>query len=353
MKYSILFGVRLRMPGKGTRQQGSVLILVLAMVSVLSWGALQAVRTARGNTASAGVARQSEQGRLLLFSAMQLAVATLEADPVILDSQHEPWNDFSSFIKEMEYNNGALQATISDAHARMNLNELAGVETLTDPVAQLAMRLLTYVNPKISSVQAGAFVWRCKDWTDQNSVEAKLGRVEHEVYSPEREQSQPLNRPFWSMEEVAVAMRGTPFYPLVNSVTFSRVFTVHMKSKININTASAEVLRALFANAETGRRFADSVIAFRKDARNALTEGWVASLDNGSYMAELPVSLITTRSSAFFMDASVPVGFGRKGRRVQLVRESSAVRPVFIEPLDVVTLIDSSLPEEGADSAGN
>lgn len=288
-------------------EHGAVLILILAMVAVLSITAVSLVRLATRNTVSASYLMQKEQAELITQSVVACGLAVLSNDPPEVDTLLEAWNRFPIAMMSLQHQveGMSLEARIVDASSRFNLNSLGSVANEQDRAAQIFLRMMRKLFPQLREEQRVALLWRIKDWIDGDTVEARWGRLEDEVYASLNNNALPLNRAFMSMNEVYEAVRDTSLSSIVTSPKFGFFFTTHMRTKININTATTIYLRSLFADDSLGKDFSDEIAKERLDDQANLSGEWFIKKSLPVATKTVLAAMGSSRSDVFFIDVIV------------------------------------------------
>ncbi|MCT4625424.1 type II secretion system protein GspK [Halodesulfovibrio sp.] len=323
--------------GSNSGERGAVLILILAMVAVLSITAVSLVRVSARNTITASALLQKEQAELAAQSVIATGLVMLSQDDAEIDTFQEPWNRFSAAMQSLQHqvDGMTVSARILDASSRFNLNSLGSITSEHDEAAQIFLRMLHHVFPTISKENQMVLLWRIKDWIDGDTVEARWGRVETEAYASTISDARPVNRAFVSMSEVYAAMKGTPFYPVVTSQPFGFFFTTHMRTKVNINTATSVLLRSLFVDDAAGQDFAKDVAAKQNDEQAKLSGQWYIKSTYPKSAQSTLSAMGSCKSSVFFIDVVIGMPSVSVTRRVYVERSGTKVAVKFVDAFPV------------------
>ena len=318
------------------RQDGAVLIVVIALVAVLSTTALMVMRGAVTDNTASGFVRMTDKGRLLLSSAISLAAAVLIKDTPDVDSLRDKWLQYDLLLKTLADKQDGLivQGAIVDAQSAFSLNLLGSVGSEDDQNARIFLTLFDKTLRNAPAGSASKALWVLKDWVDSDTTEARLGRVEQEAYARLDSSALPLDRPFLSLGEALAALQVAGILPFVDMNKFVHFFHAGLKTKVNINTAPRDVLESLFPERSAGKNFADAAITYRSQPANDLSGMWAATLSSGLYSATMPQSILTTQSGAYSMLFYCNGVDGTYAREVHLERSGTQVRVAFIEPLE-------------------
>jgi len=141
-----------------------------------------------------------------------------------------------------------------------------------------------------------------------------------------------------------LGMNESDFPKIYNDVTTST--NTYFRGRVNVNTASAEVLTALIeglnGDEQTAASAAQTLISYREQNPNNLgTIGWlidalgnnnpvITALQRGDY--------VTTRSFQFTADIAAVGPFGRGYRRVKFIFDISQGNPIILYRQDLSRL---------------
>lgn len=214
-------------------ERGVALITVLLVFVLATMMASEMLRTSYLAIHRTGNLVDSTQARYYALGAEELGRQMLEQDGKGLaagggiDHLREGWAaDNLSF----EIEDGRIELAVKDLAGRFNLNGLADAQGKTDPVAVARFaRLLRILEVEPSVAEAAA------DWVDKDALTSRGGN-EGAAYG-----TVLPNQPFVSPDELRV-LRG------IDAEAWSRL-APHLAAlptgtRLNVNTASAEVLAA-------------------------------------------------------------------------------------------------------------
>jgi general secretion pathway protein K len=197
-----------------SRQRGAVLILALLIVALVAGLGIKF-----GGDYQMGLMRAENrwygaQARAYALSAESAAFYILSQDDPAFDGPGDPW----TFPQTVEVDGGTLTLTITDASGQLDLNLIAQklqganptqgapVERFT-PTQRMFIRLLLIPkDPPLSQSDAEAIVEAIKDWADADDD----GATEENYYASLPDPYAPANRPFRSVEELALVGGMTP-----------------------------------------------------------------------------------------------------------------------------------------------
>lgn len=307
------------------RQRGVALIIVLLLLSMTVIIASQIMESLEHERTRTENTLLQEQGYAYLLSAESLAMLALQAD---LDEDRKSNQQVDACGEEewavgqepITWDNATFTVAIQDLQGRFNLNNLAptqGEERLLDrQQVERLKRILRQVLPTPDG--ADPLAEEAADWTDSNALVDGLGGAEDTEYQEWR----TSNVPFAHVSELRALLsadpawwQGTEEYP-----SFARFLSVLPEgTRINVNTAPAEVLQALATGMDRAR--ADAIVAARQgtpfdsvDTFLAVPE--VASLPEGE-RKELK-DAVTVGSEYFQVVSQVAIA-GRAATLVSIV----------------------------------
>jgi len=142
-----------------------------------------------------------------------------------------------------------------------------------------------------------------------------------------------------------VGMSEADFAKIYNDVTTSS--NTYLRGRINVNTASADVLTALFeglnnGDEQTAESAAQTLVTYRQQNPANLTTVWwlIDALGNNSPVitALRRGDYVTTRSFQFTADIAAVGPFGRGYRRVKFIFDTSEGTPIILYRQDLSRL---------------
>ena len=142
----------------------------------------------------------------------------------------------------------------------------------------------------------------------------------------------------------ALGMSEPDFAKIYNDVTTST--NNYIRGRVNVNTASADVLTALFeglnVDEETASGAAQSLVTYREQNPNNLNSiGWMIDAlgsNNSALLALAAHDWVTTKSFQFTADIAAVGPFGRGYRRVKFIFDTSEGTPIIIYRQDLSRL---------------
>ena len=238
------------------RQRGVALILVLAMVALIAGWATTAAYEDMIGLRRADNLTQSVRAMLAAESGVELAKLVLiqDAKESKTDDLTETW---ASTTPPFPIDDGMIIGSIADANRFFNLNDLVDAAGKAKPKSvAIAKRLFAELELDTNLVDA------LVDWMDKDERPFGAGGVEKDGYidRPYHIKNAPLDR----LEELRlVAGFDRETVQKLKKFVVVRPSLGGGKTPININTAPAEVLAAVFPNMTM--QAAAQVVADRED----------------------------------------------------------------------------------------
>jgi len=221
-------------------QHGAAVIGAMLTVALVAGIAAGIIRNYGVSVDSLTGHQENAQARWLARGAVDwgrniLAEASRHSENDCLDA---PW---TRKVPATPVDDGMVSGELEDLSGRFNLNDLAP-DGNADPRAVAALqRLMIAVGASPALAREATLI--LLDWIDVDSISSLTGK--NEIFSADTAISLPANAPLVHPEELlhipgldqALLERLTPF-----------VTTLPAPGKINVNTASAEVLHAVITN---------------------------------------------------------------------------------------------------------
>ncbi|MFZ5755710.1 MAG: type II secretion system minor pseudopilin GspK [Pseudomonadota bacterium] len=259
--------MRVRKPATGVAL--IMVMLMLTMAVIIAAQVMERIEQDRTRTANT---LALEQANAYLLSAEALGVRALAADLVADQQAGEEIDacteqDWAVAIGPLPWDNGIFQVSVQDLQGRFNLNNLVASHDGERSIDRLQLerlkRLLKAVLPDTGGAEAAdALAEEAGDWLDGNTLVDGLGGAEDTEYETWRTGNQPLGH----ISELRALRSATRelWQAADDKPLFSRYITVLPEgTRINVNTAPAEVLQALApALGSTG---ADAIIRQREE----------------------------------------------------------------------------------------
>ncbi len=280
------------------KKQGSALILTLLVVATLTGLTVAFSEESSLELNLAGYSRDGDQAYLAARSGVHLALALLNADEnKEVDSLEEDWGQFGSEELAIEFpNDVATSGRIVDENGKLNVN-LMFTESgdIDEKKEQEVTRLFDVLGLPENAVAS------LLDWLDKDNVE-RLEGAESFYYQNLDIPYGCANAPFLTPGQLLLVkgMKDLERFGENRSRKLLDFLTINSGGKININTASPEVLQCLSGGIDTA--LAESIIERRKE--QAFSE--IGELDvflgiDNTIFNEIR-DRITVKSSAFSIE---------------------------------------------------
>lgn len=242
--------------------------------------------------------QESEQGFHIAVYAEQWARKTLESDARDNRTDHagEAWATDAPELRDADMDTALLQTNVTDLQGRFNLNNLAGgSDDIWYPAFQ---RLLTVLELDPGLVDAVV------DWVDADiNVSGHYGAedAEYQLMTPPY---RAANRPMTEVSELGLIRGMTPeavaaLRPHVAALPATNV-------RINVNTATSEVLRILVPDILDEGRAASLINGRGEDGYTTVEEVLVRTELAGQW--EAAEDMISVRSEYFEVVSRVEHG---------------------------------------------
>jgi general secretion pathway protein K len=292
---------------KGVALILTITLIGLMVIMILEFG--KSIRTSLYETANFSDGIRLEA---IAKSGFNCALAILhEDDDTSMDTLQDDWatlGQYSSTSASMFDNDGNFLTEITDLSGKIQVNRLiiTTVENKGDydeKQKNMMTRLLR--NPPFSMNQEkiNEILDSIKDWIDEDSDQVINGAENSHYMSLEHPYS-CRDGFFESIDELLLVQGITPelLYGTGETPGLANFLTVVPgDGKININTASREVLAALSDDLESGPEMVDEMIEYRNDEKNLdnlkKTDWYKTATTSSEDFIEK--SLITIKSSYF------------------------------------------------------
>lgn len=315
-------------------EEGSILIVVLLLLGILSALAFRVLTTARQDVAYADAVMKAG---LLNVAALDSARAAMQLladdDNLRVDHPGEPWADIPDVVDPAGINR---RVRVTDLQQYFDLNNLAAAQAgLQLPVDEVLARIMVECN----ILTPGNQIQALRDWIDSDTT----GVYEEFLYAQRTPPYQPAHRILYGMNELLLVDGWTPAMferEVANSwLDFSNGNLIDCVTiipaprsgviPVNVNTAPPDVLQGLFG---VGREAAaEFVLARRKVAPIDRFDFLATQIGNETYRQLSPY--LDTRSAWFNIDVTTEKD-GRTARLQVVARRDDegrvdAVRAYF------------------------
>jgi general secretion pathway protein K len=279
-------------------QPGVALITVMLVVAIATLAATALLSSASISIHRTTALRDSEQGWWVArgVEAWVLGILQKDAEDNDYDGFDEPW---ALPVDYLPVDYGYVRGSIVDLQSRFNLNNLGRTQE-PDYAAQFARLLNTLPGDRTPPAGLGAAI---QDWIDADQNPGFPAGAEDSVYLNLDPPYRAANRPFTVVSELLAVQGMTPeLYALLRPL----VTALPEITRINVNTAPAEVLRALSATVDENKLA--QFIERRKDKPVQSVQEFVAE---GILGPDAKATHLAVGTSYFQIQGEVFVGSGR------------------------------------------
>lgn len=295
-------------------QNGSILIVVLLIISLLVVTVFESMRSMQVESASSKLFQASFQGRSLARSGVALARYLLARDAldtdVVFDHYGETW---AAFLEQEEISLPALQTgemngTLRDEAGKFPINELVDDSGEYQPAyRKILTRLLAQEPFGLDPMEVDRVLQPLKDWMDPDDLPSGEFGAEKDFYAERGASPACPNGPLRALGELRfVKGVGSSLYAGREGKPGLRdLCTVHSQGTININTAPREILAAMVQEGlgpDTARDFAADAVRFRSEEQHYDFLGetdWYRNRMAGYNDVQLPAHVAAVQSDVF------------------------------------------------------
>lgn len=317
-------------------QRGAALILVLLMVSILVVLVLETIRAMQVEGAGSRHFRDSLQAEAVAKSGVNLAMSLLAKDLADNEVDHpgEPWAQVAKAdaLPVQLPEEGTLEGKVVDEASKFPINYLVDEEGKPQDIYKKVLTgLLTNQPFALEEEEAQGLVKAITDWLDRDDETAGEFGAETDYYQQLEQPYGCKNSRFTSLAELQLVRGMTEelYFGVEENPGLRDILTVYGGGKININTATPLILRALVSSTvseDTAESWAESVVVYREEPMHwdFLAEpDWYRNRMAGFNDISLPAELVTTQSNHFSAKLTGKAGVGRKSIFACLERTKS------------------------------
>ena len=300
--------------GGSVRQRGVALITALLVVSLATVAAVAMATRQHVDVRRTGNLLHGEQAYAYALAAESWALVIIDRD--LEDTQNDSLeDDWATALPPISVEGGFVDGNITDLQGRFNVNNLfTGKNTASVVDRDYFMRLLVVL--ELDPALTNALL----DWIDSDIDAIYPDGAEDDSYLLNNPPYRTANRPLSSVSELGL-VKG--FSAEVMAVLAPHITVLPVSTSINVNTATAEVLRAL------NEKLTDADVALLIEGRGEDGYADKAAFMAHDGMAGLDVVAGIGASSDWFnLQTDVTVGRGRARLASILLRENGATRVV-------------------------
>jgi general secretion pathway protein K len=275
------------------QKKGSALLLTLLVIATLTGMTLAFTDETGVELDLAGFARDHHRAHEMARSGVNLALALLfqDKDPE-MDSLREDWGRFGQepFPDELP-GDLSFSGSLADESGKFNINTLVNEEGQIDETRETQLRRLFEVLG-LEDEMVGPFL----DWLDLDDIQSLQG-AESDYYLGLQPGYRCANGPFLTMGQLLLVKGMKGIAESGDQKQLLDYLTIYSDGKVNINTASGEVLESLSDRLDSAA--AEAIIQFRQDNDFKAVEDLkkVPGLDPAIFNEIKP--WITVKSGAF------------------------------------------------------
>jgi general secretion pathway protein K len=320
------------LPTDSTQEQGTVLLVVLMIISLLVVVAIEGFRSTQVDISSAYLFAHGLEAGNINRSALAYAQALLAYDRKQNNFDHygDLWAkpQKQNKIQRPESNRGSFALRVIDESGKLPINYLAGADqregqkTNKDQnqiiYQSILRRILTHKPFSLEKDNADELLNSLVDWISKDEQENDDPEKEpKEYYADFQDSNNTKDSPFTFISELLL-VKGISkelYYGNSKEPGLKDLLTVHSDNgKININTASTYLLQAMVPDSvhwDTAVKFAQNMKSYRQDNMHwefLDNPDWYKNKMPGYNDIQLPTKLITTSSSYFAIHSNATVG---------------------------------------------
>ena len=304
------------------RRNGAVLVVVLLVLAAASFLIMESAMSLRVDYANAAASRVSTSGGNLLLSGYTVAAELLMEDFRVKgdkeDHRFEVWNDLPKMLESFSdaLQSGDLSGSITPENSRISLKTLSSNTAEAKQMGEVFVRLLKGLcSAHKIEADPGKYLQSIKIWAG-----AKDTLRDADWYQSRDIGYEIPKAPFSSPDELAlVHWDGVEqedvrkIYYGANGIPGLREFvTVWGNGKINMNTATDEILAAIIPQSDLREEFVVAVRDYRNNGANQFNTPWynIIAVALGVNMAAFPDKILEVKSEAFRVSLTARIGAG-------------------------------------------
>ena len=298
--------------GGSVKQRGVALITALLVVSLATVAAVAMATRQHVDERRTGNLLHGEQAYAYALAAESWALVIMDRD--LEDTKNDTLDDdWATALPPITVEGGYVDGSISDLQGRFNINNLVA-EKVSAVDRDYFKRLLVVLN--LDPALTNALL----DWIDSDIDASYPDGAEDDTYLLNNPPYRTANRPLNSVSELGL-VQG--FSAEVLAELTPHITVLPASTSINVNTATAEVLRAL------DEKLTEADVAALIEGRGEDGyEGKAAFMAHDGMAGLTVVVAIEVSSSWFNLQTDVTVGRGHARLASLLLREDGATRVV-------------------------
>ena len=298
-------------------QSGAALVTVLLAVALLMLVVVEFTYSSQVDMHLAQNGLRVTQAACLAQSGINLGRLVLERDAKTagIDALNEEW---AEQLPPLPAGDGLVLVQMSDEQGKLNLNALRNTNrTIRGPWREVAERLFALRNVEVYVLDP------ILDWLDADHFPEPRG-AERDRYLSRTPAIQLRNGPFLTLGELGQVEQLSPelFGRLRDVITV----LPSNRTLVNVNTAPADVLAALFPDLESD--LLDTFVATRRKTPVRGSGELIERLDFPPRDLPPSLQLITVRSAFFAIHARAMVEPVQQALTVIVQRQKTQVTPI-------------------------
>ena len=254
------------------QESGMVLLLVLVVITLLAALVTELAFSTLVDLRLTETFRDSTKAYYLAKGGVRAGSSILQRDSNSYDAPGDPAELWSQGIAQYPVGDGVVSVRIIDLGGMINLNALVNTNgsNVNPTVKDRVKRLFDNLGINEGETLTAALI----DWIDEDDrvyIDPDTNRATGAEASYYLQREKPVNcknGPLESLEELQLVREFSA--ELVQRI--APYVTLYGNDKINVNSASAEVLMALSADPEITRDAAESIIARREKGKKPEAE---------------------------------------------------------------------------------
>ncbi|OHB28975.1 MAG: hypothetical protein A2X84_09310 [Desulfuromonadaceae bacterium GWC2_58_13] len=304
------------------QESGMVLLLVLVVITLLAALVTELAFSTLVDLRLTETFRDSTKAYYLAKGGVRAGSSILQRDSNSYDAPGDPAELWSQGIAQYPVGDGVVSVRIIDLGGMINLNALVNTNgsNVNPTVKDRVKRLFDNLGINEGETLTAALI----DWIDEDDrvyIDPDTNRATGAEASYYLQREKPVNcknGPLESLEELQLVREFSA--ELVQRI--APYVTLYGNDKINVNSASAEVLMALSADPEITRDAAESIIARREKEpfKTIAALAWINSIPGLSNLLREPLQVT---SSVYRIEAWAAVNDGARQAEAIVVKDGN------------------------------
>jgi general secretion pathway protein K len=298
------------------RQQGVALITVMLVVALATTAAVAMASRQQVDIRRTENTLYAGQAWMYMMGVEDWAKQFLAQD--VKDNKIDHYGeDWATRLPPLPVEGGKVQGTLDDLQGRFNINSLAQSGDAGKSARQRFTRLLNVLglNPDLANIAA--------DWVDADQEPRFPAGAEDGFYLGQDPSYRSANRPMTSVSEMLL-LKGMTYDDYEKLLPF--ITTLPVKTPININTASAQVLACLAD--DLPEKELEALVKKRADKPYNKVEDFLAERIFAG--KKIPLDGLSVSSDYFMLQSAVDVGHVHR-TQISLLERDNKGRVVTLQ----------------------